>query len=286
MSNRVEISVPGRLRTRTIRRDLPASWTEVPAARRISLLRPLLQDAGPRGQVQALREVLDVPGSVFKALEDDQVAALLALCPWMAVQPDPRPRIEYFEHRGTRYYLPSAHGMNLMAIEYPIADEAFLSFVRDGKPEGLTLLVATLCREQNPDGAAARTRGDQRMPLLTRWEAEARARDLADVPGEVAMIVLLYFAGVKEFVHRSYGAVLFEQEEPTPEREEKSLGLGWWGLYFQVAVDGPFGDVERVYQTPFHDVCMFLVDRIRQQKDRERQQQLASPDFGINNPKG
>jgi hypothetical protein len=282
----VELTIRHRLRTRTYRRDLPATWNEVPEARRLRVLRWLLQYPGATGQVRALRDVLALPASVFKALDDAEVAALLAHCnAWMHVGVSASPRLEQFTHKGRTYYLPSAHGINLAAIEYPIADEAFMQFVRDQKPEAAHMLVATLCREQEPDEALRRRRGDQRVPLLSRFEAEARAKDLEGLDADVIVTVLLYFAGVKEFVHKSYGAVLFDAPEGDDESEEKpDPGLGWWGLYFQVATEGPFGDVERVYQTPFHDVCLYLVNEVKRQRERERHERLNRSDFGQNNP--
>lgn len=269
---------------RTYRRDLPASWMEVEQSRRLFLWRDLLSAQGEAGRIKALRSLLRLPRRVRRALSADHVAGMLQALPWLEATPDPRPPFPSFRHGGREYHLPNAHGMNLVAIEYPIADEAFVQYIKTGDKAQLRLLCATLCREAEQDQAAVERRGDPRVPLLSRPEAEARAERLKKVPDHVLSGVMLYFAGVKEYVHRSYGKVLFEEPDtdndgnPVPASTKPSLG--WWSVYFNVAHDGPFGDVERVYQTAFHDVCLYLVDRIRAQREEETRMRLASSGFG------
>ncbi len=284
----VEIQVPRRglwPRT-TYRRVLPASFNEVEEARRLPLWRALLSGEGEAGRMAALRLLLRLPGSVRRALDADQVAALLAALPWLQAKPRPAPPFDYFDHGGKRYFLPNAYGMNLVALEYPISDEAFTNYIRTGEADHLRLLCGTLCREEEAEPAAITQRGDRRVPLLSRPQAEARAEQLRDLDPRTMNGVLFFFAGVKEYVHNSYGKVLFEEPDtdehgnPLPNNTKPSLG--WWSVYFTVAHDGPFGDVERVYQTSFHDVCLYLVDRIRAQKEEEIRMRLASKGFGEN----
>lgn len=288
--NRIEITLPHRRFWRpwakTYRRDLPASWKEVEPARRLRFFRLLLAYPGALGRLKVIRALLALPGRIFRGLRDDDLAALIDACPWLDLQPDPEPALPSFTHRGVTYYAPLGHGLNLVALEYPIADEAFGQYLAGGSPEALALLVGTLYREANPDEDAVVRRGDIRVPLLTRWEAEARAKCLHDLPPGIGDAVLLYFAGVKLYVHKAYGQHLFEQ--PDDENTEAPTGgpsLGWWGVYFNIAQDGPFGrNVEEVYQTAFHDVCLFLVDRKRQEERIKIQQRMREKDFGINQP--
>lgn len=276
----VEIQIGSRL----YRRDLPASWKEVPEARRLLLCRILFRFAGERGRIEALRKLLDVPGKVWRRLTPGHAIALLDALPWLAIRPDPEPWFETFTYRRRRYYLPGAYGMNLVALEYPIADEAFMDYVRTGSPDALRLLCGTLCREAEEEPAAAIRRGDRRVPLLSRPEAEARALRYTQLPMHIQQAVFLYFAGVKEYVNRSYGPILFEQPETdergNPVQVSTTPTLGWWSVYFSTAADGPFGKLEQLYQTGFHDVCLYLVDRIRAQREMEMRSKLASRGFG------
>ena len=283
MATPISIRLPRsvwRMWARTYRRDLPASWTEVDEARRLSLLQILIESPGLVGQVKALRMLLDLPKRIWRRLDAEMVAALLEKCPWLISKPDPRPTFPSFNHNGVTYYLPAAHGLNLVALEYPIADEALLQFAKKG--EGLLLLCGTLCREAEPDQEAATRRGDKRRPLRTRYEAEARAKRLEGLPIHIQIGVLMYFAGVKEYVHKAYGKHLFEQpEDKEPGQPSTTPSLGWWSIYFSLGVEGPFGNLEQVYQTEFHDVCVFLVDRIKAQKAEAMKARLQSNDFGV-----
>lgn len=282
----IEIQVGSR---QIYRRALPASWKEVPEPRRLPLWQALCSAPGDAGRVAALRYLLQLPRAVFFGLDALDAARLLDGLPWLAVRPDPAPVFDSFRHRRVRYFLPSGHGLNLVALEYPIADDAFLDYVTTGKPEALRLLCATLCREEETDRKAAERRGDRRVPLRSRYEAEARAERLRDLPDYIQQAVLLYFAAVKEYVHGSYGKVLFEQpdqdENGNPVVTSTTPSLGWWSLYFSTATEGPFGnDVETLYQAPFHDVCLYLVDRIRMQKESEMRDKMASKGFGQKEP--
>jgi len=283
------ISVPGRWFGfgSKFRRDLPAAWEEVAQARRLPLLRALVTRPGTRGRLDCVQMVLDLPRAVFLGMNDLDIAAILERCDWLDCNPNPEPVLLSFEHRGRTYHAPKGHGLNLVALEYPIADEAFGNFLRTGSLEAMRLLIGTLYREENPDKTAVERRGDVRVPLLSRWEAEARAGRLAGVPTEVATAALMYFAGLKLYIHRMYGKALFgddEQEKPGADGAGESNTanpIGWWGVYFNVAQDGPFGrNVEEVYQTSFHDVCLYLVDRKRQMDRMQMNQRMQAPDFG------
>lgn len=275
----IAIDVP---RLGTMRRVLPASWKEVPQARRLPLWQSLLSAPGEQGRVAALRLLLDLPDRLWQHLRPDHVAALLDALPWLDTGPSPLIRFDSFRHGGRTYYLPDDHGLNMVAIEYPIADEAFEAYLKTHDVSNLRLLCGVLCREVEVEPAAIERRGDRRIPLLSRAQAEARALRFADLDDAVMAGVLLFFAGLKMYVHGSYGKVLFEQEEQEEGQEPRQAGpsLGWWSLYWTVATDGPYGrDVETVYQTSFHDVCLWLVDRIRAQKQLAIQAAMARSGF-------
>lgn len=287
---KIEITVERRflwrLWRKRIRRDLPASWSEVAPARRLPLLRLLYQYPGIAGRVRALRALIDLPKPLFLALDDDQVGVLLDATSWMEAMPSPEVSLAWFDHNKVRYYAPLSHGLNLLGIEYPIADEAFNNFVKTGDMEHLLLLCAVLYREANPDEDSVVRRGDIRTPMLSRWQAEERAKRLSGLANEVTIAIFLYFAGVKQYVHQVYGGVLFEapefDEHGNPVEASTTPNLGWWTLYFSLATDGPFGrNVEEVYQTAFHDICLYLVDRKRQEDRREMQRRMSNPEFGI-----
>lgn len=283
----IELTAPAKrrfFRRSQYRRSLPTSFDEVPEQRRLLLWRALLSAPGEAGRVRGLQVLLDVPRRIFLRLGPDHVAALLDALPWLLVKPDPVPALSMFRYGGRDYYFPSAYGMNLAAIEYPIADDAFVEHIQTGSADALLLLCGTLLREREPDEQHRILRGDERVPLMSRSQAVHRAGTFKKLPVEIRQAALLYFAGLKEFVHQHYGPVLFEppekDEQGNPLPSNTRPTLGWWTLYDSVAMDGPFGKLPEVYQTSFHQVCMHLVERIRQQKEAAIKAKMASQGFG------
>lgn len=292
-SRKIEITVgsakPWSLfRRKCYRRDLPSSWGDLQPSRRLSLFRILLSAPEHVAQVAALREILRLPKAAFLGLDAMDIQAMLDAMPWLRMAESAEPILAEFRHRGQMYYAPKSHGLNLVGLEYPIADEAFNQYLASGKKDDLNLLVGTLYREPNPNSEAAISRGDVRIPLLSRWEAEARAIRIAGVDDTVKIAALLYFAGVKKYVHQAYGQHLFEQPEEDEEGNPipaTTPSLGWWGVYFNLATDGPFGrNVEEVYQTSFHDICLYLVERKRQQDKIDMERRMKDADYGLTNP--
>src|SRR5690606_26772363 len=147
------------------------------------------------------------------------------------------------------------------------------------------------CREENPDTAAALRRGDKRTLLNSREEAEARAERLAGLEPYLQFAVLLYFAGLKEYIYKTYKAWLFEDDDDDIEEEKDGdeedddepvqreaapaqPDFGWWGIYQEAAEAGLFGRLDQVYQASFHDVAMWLVrQRIKADETRRLNQE-------------
>lgn len=266
---------------RNYRRDLPGSFDELEESRRLPLWRTLLSAPGAEGQLRAIKFLLKLPPGVFRKISPDQAFSLMEATPWLHSDPSPTPRFKSFRHKGETYYLPAGHGLNMAALEYPIADEAFMAWAGSGSDKHLAMLCGTLCRERNEDESACITRGDKRVPLLSKSEATLRAERFKDLPEHIRTGVVLYFAGVKEFVSNSYGKVLFEQPEEGENAPSTTPNLGWWSIYFNLAVDGPFGrHINEVRQANFHEVCLYLVDRIQQQKQEAIRAALARKSFG------
>lgn len=226
-----------------------------------------------------------VPGRIRHRLSGFDFASLAMNLSWTEATPqcDSVP-IPNFSHRGRSYVLPSRHGENLTCLEYAIADEYYKAFT-DGDAGALALLVATLCREEDPDAEAALRRGDKRVPLHDKAEIVARAERLRDAPHEMQLQALLYFGGMKTYMHRVYGKWLFEQ----PEEEEEDSGIeaskkprgpdfGWWGMLQQVAEGRVFGNIKDVYQASLHEVCVYLVRKRLQEEQAQTAYQKPPAD--------
>jgi hypothetical protein len=268
-------------RVKTWRRRLPERWSDLPEPLRRLYYGFLLN--AEQGMPAVLRHCLRLPRWAFLAMRAEEVAALAGTLAWMQPEADcdtvPFP---YFEYKGFRYYFPLPKGENLTCLEYPLADEYYMSVVQQGNDTALLLLLATICREQSFDHARVLREDDHRVPLNSRAEVTARANRLRGVPAEYQMAALLFFAGLKAYVHRVYGQHIFEIDDDEEEEEEDDAGkkkpapeadagFGWWGVMQDVAEARLFGTMKDVYQASFHEVCMWLV----RQRIKERQMRAA-----------
>jgi hypothetical protein len=245
---------------------------------------------GPVAMVAMVRELAGkMPWWAVRRMQREDLAAMTMALQWM------RPRhdcvdfpVASFEHAGMVYHLPTAKGQNICCLEYPLADEYYMRYAANtNDAEALALLLATIARPENPDRQSAVARGDARMALHSRAEIEARALVLLHAPHELHVAALMYFGGLKEYVHRIYGTWLFEvpfdeddedeqdeDDEATPQARTSSIDgpdFGWWGIFQHVAESGVFGNLKEVYQASLHDVCIFLV----RQRIKARQEMAA-----------
>ena len=252
--------------------EVPGTWDEVkPRRRRQRWWRWIMALPRPAAQRRIVADLLsDLPWSARQRLSDLDRAGLALLLEWANASPDcetvPLP---HFTHKGVMYHFPKPKGSNMTCIEFPMADEYYQDFIAAEKPDqhSLMCLLATLVREQNPDPAEVLRMGDARVALYSREEVEARASRLAGLPPEYCLQALLWFAGMKKYVHRVYGAWLFDSQDDEEEEEDEvpqktantGPNFGWWGIYQSVAESGVFGNLGQVHQAAFHDVCVYLV---------------------------
>lgn len=277
---------------RAHRLSLPTGWDDLPSddSRRVCLKALLQKGTDIAGKLGVLIESTPLKVSLLRALPPDQIADLLKLMDGFSITATPTPLISYFNHNGKIHYLPAAHGRNMSAIEFPIADDYYEKYLLHNDEEALLYLVATLARPTHKSVDFSRT-GDRRIPLESRAQVEDRAPRLKGLPDEIKVAVLMYFAGIKSYVHELYGPWLFDKKEDDKEakdeEDEQQTGagmFGWWGLYMDVAESGVFGNLDQVYQSNFHTICMYLVKKKEQQTEMERRMQLSSsPSREINN---
>lgn len=280
----------GWTRRATFRRELPESWKEVSATRRRRWLSWWLESPADAPE-RIARDALRLPGWAWRAMGSAEKSALLEKFAWTEPKPDcENVWFSSFRWKRRTYYFPTPKGENMTAIEYACAEDYYKA-LDGGDERSLLLLAATFWRERERDADAGLRRGDERVPLYDKAEVEARADRLANAPAEVTMQALLYFAGLKLYVHRVYRTWLFEDSDgedddeeadgsESPRRSQASdtdgPDFGWWGTFQYVAEMRVFGNVREVYQTPFHEVCVFLV-RKRMEADRLRSAGNFSP---------
>lgn len=220
-----------------------------------------------------LRHILHLPKKAWEAIEPQEKAAMIGLIEWM--QPTPRCAdmpFSSFRHRGTTYYLPKPHFENGTCLEFALASDYYDKFRESQSAQDLLLIVATLCREANPDKTAADLVGDVRAPLTDRGQAEERAKRLSTLPPEIAAWVLYYFVGVKLLIRETYHDLFEEPADPVEEdddddnpQQEEPAGngprFGWWSTFLQVAKTGVLGDYNTLLQRRMHLLCMTLMEQ-------------------------
>lgn len=247
--------------------QLPETWAEVqPERRRIRWWRWTMTLPQPGAQRAMVRDL--IPRRFRRLLTDMDMAALAAQLSWTHAEAQceqvPVPR---FEHNGGVYVFPSSKGANVTGVEFALCDDLYKQFA-DGDLDALPVLSAAIWRQEDWDGKAALRRGDARVPLVSKEEAEERARWLQKAPPEMHAQALLWFAGLKLYIHRVYGKWIFEEQEEDDEAEtqqpatnNQSPNFGWWGVFLEVAEAGVFGSLDKVYQTSIHDICIYLVKK-------------------------
>lgn len=255
--------------------QVPANWEEVrPESRRRRWWRWNMVLPRQSAQLAMVRDLLrDVPRRARRMLHPLDEAGLTLLLDWAKAEPDcDAVPIPHITHGGTMYVFPAPKGKNVTCLEFALCDDLYKQVI-DGDDSALATLSAVLWRERDKDEQAALRRSDARVLLHSSMEAESRAARLKKAPAEMQHQALLYFEGLKLYVHRMYGKWLFEQEDDDDEEEESDTtgqrapetssgpNFGWWGVFMQVAESGVFGDLKQVYQTSLHDICIYMVKK-------------------------
>jgi len=276
-------------KTKTIETSIPDGWSGVLKPEKA--LRALSEHPGAHGQVLALKHVLKLkPGDYF-ALSNEQVADLLSLTPWLKLAPHPTPVMGNFNWRRKRICWPKAKGANMSFREWVIGDAAFDKYLA-GDNTALQLLAGVVLRERKTkrsfhfarvaDIEAINLSGDDRVVLKSRSEAEARANSYTSKPlrVEAYAALLMYWAGLREYISKAYGAYLFEDPNATADDVGPKLpNFGWHGKALEIAATGVMGTVDDVYDANAHVVFMYLVKSIaeaRAERDRQRLQKAKS----------
>lgn len=255
---------------------IPEKWQEVNAEQAADLITLVFDQHSPRMQLKALEICMGKHYRHTKIMATEQVMSLMELVKWLWQSPVSVPVIPHFEIDGRRYFLPDEKLENITCLEWLLADE-YYEEISQGKKESIDMLLATICREADPDEAAGLARDDIRVQLLSRKEVERRAEKMQEVDEKVKLFVMAFFSGCKKFIFDTYKNWLFqepEEGEPIPEPTTIIEKLGWYGIFQGVAESGIFGNMENLLtRTKFKDVCIYLVTKKEQYEEMKRKNQ-------------
>lgn len=258
-----------RFGARDFRVSIPESWSEAQPDQRLRWWRRAVQMEPLQAQMAALNDLLKkLPRRIRSSIPTEDVAAMVHALRWIPSRPEcvdvPLP---VFSVRGVAFYLPKSKGQNVTCGEFAVCDDLYKLVAAKNDISALEMLTAVLYRpaDKNREGAAAR--GDVRVPYNNKDEATVRLQYMGTPPAEMQMAALMYFAGLKTYIHRVYGRYIFDDVDPEePPSSANGPDFGWWGTLQQVAESGMFGTLPQVYQAYLHEVCVYLV-RKRQQAD-------------------
>jgi hypothetical protein len=194
------------------------------------------------------------------------MAALFLATEWVLPKTDCSTIIvRSFLIKGVEYVAPTAMGSNMSIAEFVVADEQYAEAVK-GNPKALQTLAAIMYRPAETNATLAAKQGDQRVKFYHVDEAEQRPQ----YPDHIHAAALLFFSGVKYWVHNTYGPYIFEEPDTDDNGNPIPTGnntpnFGWWGILQMVAESQVFGTLEQVYQANLHEICIYLVRKKSEQ---------------------
>lgn len=155
-------------------------------------------------------------------------------------------------------------------MEFLIADDYYNKYFDTGDKKFLRYLIATICRRKGSGESFIET-GDVRTPLISRAWIIKNSWMVRFMPRWQKSVVLAYFSGSKEYVHKLYKRWLFDGGDKEPAG---MVNFGWSGIFMSVAESGVFGNLEKVHRTNFHQVLQYCVKK--KQDDEEKAKQFES----------
>lgn len=261
--------------------QVPGGWGELTSAQFFAAAPYLSQDT-VAARHQVLRDWCPrLRDKDVRKLTAEQLWDVLTLVGWAWHTELETQGVTEFTHRGRTYQLPEPQLRDAVAIEYAMATVFFHSFAHPQRPQlaALDQLVATLCRPLRPDLAALQETPEwdgQRREKYNGKLAEARAKELADAPLGVKIVVLHHFLSAQRFIHRAYKDLFKKLEtaphtgpgKPPPPRH--SDGTELLELLADLAERGLYGTYEQVAHTSLHTVLFNLAKQARRRREAEK----------------
>ena len=188
-------------------------------------------------------------------------------------------KIPYFEHKGTIYHGSKDALTNITFGEYREAINHYRDYVKNKDEHSLTMLVATLYREQKPatyENLQNNFEGDRRLEFISA-AVEVRAEKLKDLPEYFKYGVFLYFQSCQNYITTTTEveiegvkvnlSILFK---PDGSNEP---GVGLPGLAMSLAETRVFGDEEQTDKTLLWKILLRLwqnhldAERLKRKRD-------------------
>lgn len=244
---------------------IPSSWEDVTPRQLLAAAGLITADKSPANDVRILQAITDLPKMMLTMIPGEMILDMCKLIQWMYATPREIPIFNHFHHKGIDYYLPVARMQNSSAVEYAMADQ-FLQDFGKGKTEAINKLVATLCRpaQKGMDKQSPDWNGDTREKYHEVIMTE-RAKVITDLPLEVKIAILQFFIGCKKHITEKY-ALVFDNPDVG---SGGGANFGLFGIFFDLADKGTFGNFEAAAHTNIHTIMVYLVKQKMESIQRE-----------------
>lgn len=207
------------------------------------------------------------PWYLRRLLPPDEIAQISTALAWASPVVDNELVFPYTRLRCSLFASAKEKGENMSCLEFAVCDDLYNTYIEKQHPEKANLLSHIVYRPVDNDKQAGISRGDTRVPFRGQSEAQYQLAYYGPLPDHIVGHAMVYFSGVKRFVHDTYGSWIFQ---PAASAQDDGPNYGWWGIFQAVAESGVFGTIEQVYQASIHEVCVFLVrKRYEAQKTEE-----------------
>jgi hypothetical protein len=242
-------------------RHLPENWSEVRSGSLAFVVKTLLTYKPVAAKIMILKHLLKINTGTFNILENEQVNELVDLLGWMDMRGLVDPVFPVLKVGGVTYRMPKAEFDDGTAWQYAAADDYYRKYVE-----------ASIGQEpsKKSQGKSEKSQGEEHLDrlisvLLTdvrhkkaltdRDEVERRAGVFRKLKDYERVVILAYFSGIKQRIYDNYSSWLFTSEGSGGT----GVNFGWWGRYLDIAKSGVFGTVDKVYETRFYDIIVFLI---------------------------
>ncbi|MBK9391965.1 MAG: hypothetical protein IPN68_17905 [Bacteroidetes bacterium] len=181
---------------------------------------------------------------------------LVDLLAWMDMRGLVDPVFPVLKVGGRTYRMPKAEFDDGTAWQYAAADDYYRKYVEAAQASELQTPTIANC-DDHLDKLISVLLTDVRhkKALTDRDEVEKRAGVFRKLKDYERVVILAYFSGIKQRIYDNYSSWLFTSDGSGGT----GVNFGWWGRYLDIAKTGVFGTVERVYETRFYDIIVFLI---------------------------
>ncbi len=251
------------------RHRLPSSWQEVEpmftikSFRREIGLSILLFDT-----VMAFTSIYKhtVGSNIYKLTSADDIDYLIRHYNFIDFNQLPAyALIPSFPLKDTIYHFPQPKFNHATMGEFILMTDFIKKYV-DGDDHASWQLLALLAR---PIDHKLDTE-DTRIPFFLRKDVDIQAKYLKSKWNfnfsklyEYRGVAVAYALGVITYIYDTYKTTLFRPSK-SKQVYKPALDFGWYATALQVAESGVFGDINQVLKTPFHNICVYLIEKQQQ----------------------